>query len=313
MHRLKILFWSFVIAFVIITIPMAFATVNETNWYTFEGILTDNGTAGYDLSVEAGDPETYTTGKVGDESYTFEGGDRLVNTQFGGTADNITFCAWVNLSNSDSDMMILAFTESGTAISATMFQQAAGTFGVGCDGTQRELTIAAGGFEGTYFHACAVCQLGDFMKLYINGSLEKTDTVTLGTSPEILSLHIGSRAGNSQFFTGDLDDIRFFINTSNDTIDIAALYNSGLGRDTSLNFTAPAPPDSCTYVSGDWIIDTADNCEVDTATDVGGNDIFISGNGEVTFRARVVNFGRIIVNAGATLICRITGTGCFGG
>ena len=52
--------------------------------------------------------------------------------------------------------------------------------------------------------------------------------------------------------------------------------------------------DSCTYTSGDWVVDCSDNCVITSNEDLGGNDFIISGTG--TFRlsgANITNYGRV--------------------
>ena len=55
--------------------------------------------------------------------------------------------------------------------------------------------------------------------------------------------------------------------------------------------TTTSAGDSCDYVSGDWNIDCSENCDIDTATDVGGNDIYFTGTGTITQSEDVTNFG----------------------
>jgi hypothetical protein len=45
--------------------------------------------------------------------------------------------------------------------------------------------------------------------------------------------------------------------------------------------------DTCAYSSGDWNIDASDNCVISSSVDVGGNDIFCTGNGSFTVNNNV--------------------------
>ncbi len=74
--------------------------------------------------------------------------------------------------------------------------------------------------------------------------------------------------------------------------------------------------DTCTYSgSGDWNINAVDNCVITTNTDVGGNDISITGTGTATLDgANITNFNNLLiegtdVNNKAYVYC-ING-GCF--
>jgi hypothetical protein len=52
--------------------------------------------------------------------------------------------------------------------------------------------------------------------------------------------------------------------------------------------------DTCTYSSGDWDVEASDNCTVIIATDVGGNDISITGTGSFTINGvNITNFNNL--------------------
>ena len=55
-----------------------------------------------------------------------------------------------------------------------------------------------------------------------------------------------------------------------------------------LNITyLEAPVDTCTYSSGDWIIDCSDDCIITSDTSLPGNDIHTYGSGTLTIRALI--------------------------
>jgi len=71
--------------------------------------------------------------------------------------------------------------------------------------------------------------------------------------------------------------------------------------------------DTCTYTSGDWNVDCADNCVISSAVDVGGNNIYITGTGTFTTTARISNFNQLrIEGTDANNICEVRCEGaCF--
>lgn len=50
--------------------------------------------------------------------------------------------------------------------------------------------------------------------------------------------------------------------------------------------------DTCTYASGNWNINCADNCNVSSNVDLGGNNFTIVGTGRITITANITNFKR---------------------
>ena len=85
----------------------------------------------------------------------------------------------------------------------------------------------------------------------------------------------------------------------------------------SINFTLGESDscitDTCTYQSGDWIVDCADNCVIDTEVDVGGNDIFITGTGTFFTSVDILNYGLLHIEGdNSSSICTATcDGGCF--
>ena len=71
--------------------------------------------------------------------------------------------------------------------------------------------------------------------------------------------------------------------------------------------------DTCTYTSGDWDIDCADDCVISSPVDVGGNDIFITGTGTFTTNADIIAYNLIrILGTDQTNRCIVTCRGgCF--
>ena len=55
----------------------------------------------------------------------------------------------------------------------------------------------------------------------------------------------------------------------------------------------PPPEDSCTYVSGNWEIDCGDMCSIETAVNLNGNSIIITGSGMVILNADIYNYASV--------------------
>ena len=53
-----------------------------------------------------------------------------------------------------------------------------------------------------------------------------------------------------------------------------------------------APTDTCTYTSGDWEVNCADNCTISSNVDLDGNKFLITGNGTFTMNANITNRGK---------------------
>ena len=51
--------------------------------------------------------------------------------------------------------------------------------------------------------------------------------------------------------------------------------------------TEEPPPDTCTYVSGNWIVNCNDNCTITANTDIGENQLILAGTGQFTILANI--------------------------
>ena len=72
--------------------------------------------------------------------------------------------------------------------------------------------------------------------------------------------------------------------------------------------------DSCTYSTGDWVVDCADNCLIINDVDVGGNDILISGFGNFSTIADISNYANVEIRGDSVsnqCIVECSGGGCF--
>ena len=54
--------------------------------------------------------------------------------------------------------------------------------------------------------------------------------------------------------------------------------------------------DTCTYSSGDWVVECSDDCEIESEVDLGGNDLILIGTGTFNVRADIINFGETVLH-----------------
>ena len=100
----------------------------------------------------------------------------------------------------------------------------------------------------------------------------------------IIVLTVCSVFVNSASVAPDYDNIEFEINITKE-------YNAPDYDDVPFVIgEVVGPTDSCTYTSGDWDVDCADNCLITGDVDVGGNDINIIGVGTFTNEADITNW-----------------------
>jgi len=73
------------------------------------------------------------------------------------------------------------------------------------------------------------------------------------------------------------------------------------------------PTDTCTYTSGTWAVNCADNCAITSEVDLGGNDITITGYGTFSTTADIINYGDLIITGvDSTHRCEVMcAGGCF--
>lgn len=93
---------------------------------------------------------------------------------------------------------------------------------------------------------------------------------------------------------------------------VNATYNGNTYNDTQLdaiNYGAP-PEDTCTYTSGDWIINCADKCKITSDVSMPNNNIHTYGTGYIDVRA-LIDVNNVFINYGCDLYCYNIPS-CFG-
>jgi len=88
------------------------------------------------------------------------------------------------------------------------------------------------------------------------------------------------------------------------------LYVSGYANVSLYNVVTAPPADTCTYTSGNWDINCADNCTISTAVDMAGNNVTVWGSGLITFTNNITNIGRATIGGLASQMCVVR---CQGG
>jgi len=112
--------------------------------------------------------------------------------------------------------------------------------------------------------------------------------------------------GNGQNLSIYFVSYDFNSNGPNDVIDIASKENAVTDNRPKLAVTYLE--DTCTYGgSGNWEVNCADNCSIESDVDLGGNDISIIGAGTFTMNgANVTNFGDgFVAGTDANNICTV--------
>jgi hypothetical protein len=80
---------------------------------------------------------------------------------------------------------------------------------------------------------------------------------------------------------------------------ISEFYNDGYPY---LLWEDPVLPDTCTYSSGDWNINCADNCVITSPVDLGTNNINAYGSGTVNVDTTISNVDNLIIQDGCQVI-----------
>jgi len=222
--------------------------------FIFAGSDENGNTDGFSISgwteiAENGDSSTdariaayYKTASGGD-------GDATLNT----TESNETWCVYMRISGVDTADPINAQSEDGGSCSSfTSCTMSRVT-------TDEDDTLVLVGlsFDG-----------GDGDPFAVSGTgWTKGDDITSGTRSTEAS---GVFAYASQESAGTGASVTFTPNTTDGAVTIMVALNAG----------AAAPSDSCTYGgSGDWTIDSADNCVISVFQYVNG-DVFLSDTGD---------------------------------
>lgn len=164
---------------------------------------------------------------------------------------------------------------------------------------------------------------------FVIESLRPLLEITYTTTNQIKSGLIDTTIGATPFYTnsstnpvtssslssGQSETITFWVNATgiNGTIHNFYAYANTTTNTSISNVTTNwnvtileevAPVDSCTYTSGDWIVDCEDGCNITSNVDLGGSDILFNNSGFFFLKANITNRGEL--NFGdPTEICQV--------
>lgn len=226
-------------------------TSGLVGYWTFDGVdtssttATDRGSEGNNGTLTGG--PTVIPGKLG-QSLSFDGSNDRVSmandTSY--NASNITTAAWIKTSTTGVYQSILQYDTFGVA---RTFQFRLETSNVAKlilfvgSGNVVEVASTTILTDGQWHFVLATYD-GANMKMYVDGRLESTvaETRTLDSGGASLNMHIGAYEGTpaaySTFFTGSIDDVRYYSRALSAT-EIQSLY--ALGASDPVNSSASQP------------------------------------------------------------------------
>jgi len=81
-----------------------------------------------------------------------------------------------------------------------------------------------------------------------------------------------------------------------------ATYDGKTRNDTQTNAINYGSTDSCTYTSGNWVVNCSDNCDITSDVDIGSNTLILDGIGYFYVNANITSGG---VDFGDSDICQM--------
>ena len=127
------------------------------------------------------------------------------------------------------------------------------------------------------------------VKIYINDT-EATYSASLSSwasFDNIEEFNIGALDKTVRNFDGKIDEVRLWNDTVLTATEVEELYNNSvaggnlvLGAESGGGPTPPAN-NSCTYSSGNWVINGTDNCNITGSNDLDGNDVLVQNGGRL--------------------------------
>ena len=225
---------------------MVYYMVLEKAHYKF------NETSGTDVIDSSGNSNTGTigagitinqTGKI-NKSYLFANNDNTSNVNFGNlnwfSETNYSVCGWFNRTGNFG-----SFTNFLTKTTSTGYDRPL-TISFGSDNAMvcsigngsDTLTnlVSTSTFSSTGWNHYCYTKSGNDIKLYINNSLEDSDTLSYTPTTNTTNILLGNLSSTSyasRTYAGNIDDFRIydFVLTKKD---INLIYNSGNGTETDL-------------------------------------------------------------------------------
>lgn len=152
---------------------------------------------------------------------------------------------------------------------------------------------------------------------------ENTLNITFDNYTHYLDSNISISINNGQIYqlndTGGASNVVF--SGDPNRINLTLRYSSGnvtnpfytplLIQNITLNSFTTAGADSCTYTSGNWVVDCSDNCIISSNVNLNNNNIYLTGTGTFTINNGIKVFNYGYLKTDKTCYSRSIGTGGF--
>jgi len=222
-------------------IPDSALTQDLVAWYRFEDGDARDYTAG---DSTFGDSENYS-GTVNGASYLsnggvtdfesgansgafdFDGSSDYITTGYNKDKDDFTYCAWVNADSVSGTNDIIDSLDNTSAYWARIeFDSGEVSFVTDVNSNRVDLK-GSNVSTGEWYHVAGVRSSNGDMELYLDGSLDATDSNNSDTIPHTNNERIGGRAddGSLENFNGRIDDVRIY-NRALTASEISDIYNA---------------------------------------------------------------------------------------
>lgn len=238
-----------------------------------------------DISSDDISFQTFNSSGTSTSAFTVvDGSPGTTNPRISVSAVNSTHFVLAWYSITDKRTAYVIYTSSGVSVVAkSYFDQLVGTQPNGmATVTALNSTHWAGGFHTQFFAT-------------FNYTIRKTDNTTIFTSTAI--------SGTSGYPYNDIVSFEpatgiglcnqsfiFAYVTASTYGDWTAYFPNGTAWNGICPSATTPPTDSCTYTSGTWLINCADNCQITTNTNMNGNAIIFYGSGSAYLNANIQNF-----------------------
>lgn len=265
---------------------------------TTVNIGVDDATFGFNVST------SYAAGRIG-SAFDFTNNNYVTSSNFEPSTDgfginnNFTIGLWFFIDTFAEDDMIFYWRDAGGTLSLDIrTKTGANRVHITWNNGGTFYSVADASATTVWYHIFIVHNESESkFYFFLNNTLLNAGGTSDATYSvqveEVMSL--GAQTDGAFAFDGRVDDIRLY-NRSLTQTERDTIYNVGSGTQDPLGV------DSCTYTSGEWLIQGSDSCVLVT-TNLNFNNIIINGTGTTTVKDGVVisNWTSIKVINGATL------------
>ena len=134
-----------------------------------------------------------------------------------------------------------------------------------------------------------------------NISLDEAGSTCLLELDKTANITMTKQSNNLNFNWTNLTDVgshnaRFYCNDTLNNMNLSGLNN--------VTFNVALVTDTCTYSSGTWNVNCADNCVISSPVNLNGNMLFITGNGLFTLDADISRYSEVFINGNCGVIQR---------